>query len=183
MISDNPDHAAEDDVALNDETRADDESEESEDLQAGSPNRGESIASTEAVTAERFYARLDHELQRRGVDLDKLERLTPPGGTPPCFKLAGTNYDVWLASASLLGATVPYRYDMPAEPNYCWDCGPAFKGKAKKAGVCRFPGTRFERVQTVIRDEHRKVVEVEIVGISRRKHLTFEDSRIEELLT
>jgi hypothetical protein len=169
-------NSADEDRTLEDETSSGNECEKGDELHAGS------IASTEAVTPARFMARLRHELDRRGISHGTLPRLTAPGETPPCFKLSGANYDQWLATASLLGATVPYRYDMPGEPNYCWDCTSAFKGKAKAAGVCRFPGTRFERVQTVIRDEQKKVIEVEIVGISRRKHLQFEGSRIDELL-
>lgn len=176
MITDEPEYGSDEDGSLQDEAGADDKGEEAEKLHPTS------IAATEAVTAARFHARHRNELQRRGVVPTQLPRLTKDGETPPCFKLADVSYDEWLASASLLGATVPYRYDMPGEPNYCWDCTADFKCRAKKAGVCQFPGTRFERVQTVIRDEHKKVVEVEVVGISRRRHIQFEGSLVEEMI-
>jgi hypothetical protein len=91
-------------------------------------------------------------------------------------------FDTWLSSASLLGATVPYRYDMPAEPNYCWDCTPAFKREAMAAGTCRFPNTRFERTQTVIRDEQKKIIEIEVVGISRSKQAVVAEAQLQSLL-
>lgn len=95
--------------------------------------------------------------------------LTPVGSAPPCFRHSDTSYDAWLASASLLGALVPYRYDMPAEPNYCHDCVARHKQRAQAAGVCMFPNTRFEKRRTIIRDDQGKTTEIEVVGVSRSK--------------
>ena len=120
-----------------------------------------------AASPLRFYARLRHELERRGVDYDRLPRATPEDRHPPCFE-SKTVYDEWLAAASLLGATVPYRYDMPAEPNYCWDCTPEFKRSSVAAGTCQFPHTRFEKSRTVITDKGKRVVETEGMGVGRR---------------
>lgn len=168
---------ADDDRTLDDEGAAENEQEETNAF-----HKDGSIAATDAASAGRFYARLSNELRLRGIRVEDIPRPTPDGSTPPCFKLAGVRYEDWLASSSLVGATVPYRYDTPAEPNYCFDCTQGFKSKAVAAGACQFPRTRFEKIQNVIRDEHKKVVEVEIVGVSRRKHLQFEGSRIDELL-
>ncbi len=177
MKADDAEYTADDDRTLYDEGTTENEQEEAESF-----HKDGSIAATDAASAGRFYARLSNELRLRGVRVEDIPRPTPEGSTPACFKLAGVRYEDWLASASLVGATVPYRYDTPGEPNYCWDCCAAFKAKAVTAGACQFPRTRFEKIQNVIRDEHRKVVEVEIVGVSRRKHLQFEGSRIDELL-
>lgn len=116
----------------------------------------------------RFYARLRHQLELRGLDYDALPRLTEPGKAPPCFSRFRVPFDAWLASASMLGATVPYRSDMPGEPNYCRDCTVKFKAFAEKRGACVFPGTKFEHVHTLAPGEDgRKVPEVEVVGASR----------------
>lgn len=155
------------DAALEYETSTENEEQEAEGLHEVSDSDDPSIADTPAATAQRFYARLRHELAIRGVDYDKLPRLTPEGDAPRCFTAAGAPFDTWLASASLVGATVPYRYDMPAEPNYCWDCTRRFKSQSVKAGVCNFPGTKFEPVQIVISEEAGKQIEVSIVGVSR----------------
>lgn len=106
----------------------------------------------------RFYARLRHQLESRRIDYDALPRLTPEGGSPPCFKRMRVSFDAWLGSASLLGATIPYRYDMPAEPNYCHDCTAEFQKFAKARGMCQFPHTRFETVHAA---------ETEKIGVSR----------------
>lgn len=113
----------------------------------------------------RFYARLRHQLESRHIDYDALPRLTPEGGSPPCFKRLRVSFDAWLSSASMLGATVPYRYDMPAEPNYCFDCTPAFKKFAQARGLCQFPNARFERARTMNPDE------AETPGVTRAKRL------------
>jgi hypothetical protein len=134
-----------------------------------------SIAETAAATAPRFYARLRTELAKRGLSYAALPKFTQEGDTPPCFKAADVPFEMWLSSASLLRATVPYRFDMPAEPNYCYDCRSAFKQAAVKAGTCQFPHLKFERVQTVIRDERQPTFEVETVGVSRNPELIYEE--------
>lgn len=125
-----------------------------------------SVRDAPAASPVRFYARLRRDLEVRGIDFDKLPRLTAEGKHPPCFETM-SQYEAWLASASLLGAIVPYRYDMPAEPAYCHDCTPAFQKKAKALGTCQFPNTRFERRQTVVQDDGGKGIEIELVGVSR----------------
>jgi hypothetical protein len=157
--------------ALKSKCPGDNKEEETNELQHRERPTAEnqSIRDAPAASPLRFYARLRHELELRGIDYDRLPKLTPEGESPPCFESVGTPFEAWLASASLLGATVPYRFDMPAEPNYCHDCTAAHKQKAQAVGVCLFPNTRFERVQTVVRDDEGKNIEVEIVGISRSK--------------
>lgn len=177
MKTDEPQDSADDDRTLNDEGAAENEQEEAESF-----HKDSSIAATEAASAGRFYARLSNELRLRGVHVESVPRRTPEGSTPACFTFASSRYEDWLASASLVGATVPYRYDTPGEPNFCHDCTPQFKARAMAARVCSFPRVRFEKVQNVIREQGGKVVEVELIGVSRRKHLQFEGSRIDELL-
>jgi hypothetical protein len=162
-----PQRDADDRITLDEETSAGDEDQQAENLHDVSDWGDLTVADTPAATAQRFYARLRNELSIRGVDYDSLPRLTPEGSAPPCYKLGHFNYAGWLAQASLVGATVPYRYDMPAEPNYCYDCTRRFKAKAVAKGVCNFPKTRFEPVQIVISEEAGKEVEVSIVGVSR----------------
>lgn len=140
------------------------------------------IADTTPVTPARFYARLRNQLQMRGIDYDALPRLTPEGDTPRCFTYFQVPFDRWLSSASLLGATVPYRFDMPAEPNYCFDCQLKTKKEAIKAGVCNFPGVRFERLLTTIRGGERKIVETEIVGVSRNVEYVISEADLRRLL-
>ncbi len=82
---------------------------------------------------------------------------------------------MWLASASLLRATVPYRFDMPAEPNFCFDCVRSFQKEMKKQGKCLFPHVKFEQIRTVIRDERKPTFEVETVGVTRNPELIYED--------
>jgi hypothetical protein len=176
MKTDEAEQQADDEAALQNEGAAEYEEEEAESLHAGT------IATTDAVTPARFYARLRTELGKRGVSYDQLPKFTEEGDAPACYTEFGVPFDAWLSSASLLGATVPYRYDMPAEPNYCWDCTPDFKRSAIAAGVCRFPNTRFEKTQTVIRDEQKKIIEVEVVGISRSKRAVITEAQLRSLL-
>lgn len=165
--------------SLKDTGPGDDEQDQTEELAQGGDSDvgGPSVAQTSAATAERFYARLRHELNRRGVDYDALPRLTDPGSSPPCFDHMDVSYEAWLASASLLGATVPYRYDMPAEPNYCWDCTERYKKDAETAGVCRFRHVHFEHTQTVVNAGKKKLIEREFVGISRNRLLNIGDAQ------
>lgn len=140
------------------------------------------IAETQAATAQRFYARLRHELAVRGVDYDSLPKLTPEGDVPRCYSAFKAPFSDWLASASLVGATVPYRYDMPAEPNYCYDCTRRFKARAVAARVCNFPNAKFEPVQIVISEEGGKETEVSIVGVSRSLTEVIASARLSSLL-
>lgn len=147
------------------------EEEESNDLRTHRESRAsESVSVKDAPAASpvRFYARLRRDLEDRGIDIDTLPRLTPEGGRPPCFETKAA-YEAWLACASLLGATVPYRFDMPAEPNYCYDCHAKFKRACVAAGICNFPKVRFETRQTVVQDDEGKGIEIEQVGVSRSK--------------
>ena len=137
METDEPQNSADDDGTLNDEGAAENEQEEADSFHP------DSIAATDAASAGRFYARLSNELSLRGVRVADIPRFTPEGSTPACFKLADVRYEVWLASASLVGATVPYRYDVPGEPNFCFDCTPQFKAKAVAASAFIFPRVRF----------------------------------------
>lgn len=107
---------------------------------------------------EKFFVKLKRRLSSIGVRYEKLTVLTPPGESPPCFKIAGASYDDWLTAASLT-SDVPYRYDMPGEPNYCRDCTVEFRGRAIKAGACRFSNVLFEIASSN--------GEKEIVGVSR----------------
>jgi hypothetical protein len=182
MKAHDAEHAPYDEAALEDEGSAYDEEQETEAFHDPSVEDAGSIAATAAVTPARFYARLRTELSRRGVLYEQLPKFTEEGDAPPCFEEFRVPFDAWLSSASLLGATVPYRYDMPAEPNYCWDCTPAFKRDATAAGKCLFPNTRFEKTQTVIRDEQKKIIEVEVVGISRSKQAVIAEAQLQSLL-
>lgn len=120
----------------------------------------------------RFYARLRHQLESRGLDYDNLPRLTPEGGSPPCFKKIRVSFDAWLAQASLLGATVPYRYGMPAEPNYCWDCTKTCQAAMIDRGLCNFPNVRFETSRNLVPDgKGRRIPEKEVLGVTRVRRL------------
>lgn len=169
-------------ASLNHECAADDEDDETDDLHDVSDCVDSSIAGAPAATAQRFYARLRHELSIRGIDYDTMPRLTSEGDAPKCFQKFKAPFSEWLASASLVGATVPYRYDMPAEPNYCWDCTRRFKAKAVAAGTCNFPNTKFEPVQIVISEEGGKEIEVSIVGVSRSKDAAVQAAQLVSLL-
>ena len=183
MNSRPPDQERSPDASFEKEATADDAEYESECLHAQeSPSEDTSIAGTTAVTPERFYARLRLELSKRGISYDDLPKITKEGEAPACYTAVNVPFDTWLSSASLLGATVPYRYDMPAEPNYCWDCTPDFRRQAKLMGACRFPNTRFEKMQTVIRDGGKKIFETEIVGISRSREAAITDAQLQNLL-
>lgn len=156
--------------------RRDDDQEQPDEL------HGTSISDTAPVTPARFYARLKNDLAIRGVRYESLPKFTQEGDAPACFEYFHVPFDLWLSSASLLGATVPYRYDMPAEPNYCYDCDLRFKKEAIAAGVCNFPSTRFERAHGTIRGGGQKIVEVEVVGISRSKESVVEEAQLRSLL-
>jgi hypothetical protein len=107
---------------------------------------------------EKYFVKLRRSLSEIGVRYERLTKKTPEGGEPPCFALAGADYDSWLTAASLT-SDVPYRYDMPGEPNYCRDCTVQFRHKAILAGKCQFPNVRFEIAQSN--------GEKEVVGVSR----------------
>lgn len=120
----------------------------------------------------RFYARLRHQLESRGISYDDLPRFTPEGESPPCFRGFRVSFDAFLSAASTLGSTVPYRLGMPAEPNYCIDCTAKFQTLAKSRGLCQFPDVRFEHSRTRVPGENGKTeVEVEILGMTRPTRL------------
>ena len=184
MKADDAENTPDHEVAAEDERPADYEDQKPESLHADPSVEDEwSLAGTLAVTPARFYARLKIELFKRGVLYDQLPKYTVEGDAPPCYTEFGVPFHAWLSSASLLGATVPFRYDMPAEPNYCWDCTVNHKRAAMAAGVCRFPNTRFEKTQTVIRDnEGKKIIEVEVVGISRSRQAVVAEAQLRSML-
>ena len=182
MKTDPAEDQARHDATLEYEGSAEDEEQEAESLHDVSDSDDLTIAETQAATSQRFYARLRHELAIRGIDYDKLPKLTPEGDSPRCFTAVGAPFDEWLASASLVGATIPYRYDMPAEPNYCWDCTRRFRARATAAGVCNFPKTKFEPLQIVISEEDGKQTEVSIVGVSRSMEETVAEAQLVSLL-
>jgi len=115
---------------------------------------------------QEFYDELRAKLAKKGVDLDKVPHLSSINDPPACFRLAYKDYkeDVLLhAWHEWLGCSVatdlPYRFDMPGEPNYCRDCPTKFKLRAHGEGACGFPGVRFEVVESF--------GEKETVGVSR----------------
>lgn len=109
-------------------------------------------------TPESFIARLNQRLRKIGIVVEKLAVKTRPNGGPPCFRLAETSYPDWLAQSSLT-FEMPYRLSMPAEPNYCHDCTPAFKAEMVALRACIFPDVTFEQV--------KELGESDIAGMSR----------------
>lgn len=170
-------YETDDGYALQEEGAGDDEEHETEELHAIPSVEDLSIAATDAVSPARFYARLRELLTARGFDYDALPRLTKEGDSPACFEAANLPFDAWLSSASQVGALVPYRFDMPAEPNYCHDCRADFRRESIANGTCRFPNTRFEKQQVVIQEGRAKVIETEVVGVSRSRDLAIEAAR------
>lgn len=143
----------------------------------GSGGEASSILDTEKATADRFYARLRSDLTKRGLH----GSVDGNAKHPPCFATQAA-YEGWLANASLVGAMVPYRYDAPAVPNYCYDCRAAFKREMLMEGRCQFPGTRFEPVQIVVQEGQRKAIEVTIVGVSRSEERQVTKQDLDEFL-
>lgn len=139
----------------------------------------EQIEDTEPVTVERFFARLRSDLEKRGLDYANMPAYTREGGKPDCF-VTLDQFELWAAQASLIGALIPYRLDMPAEPNYCHDCRQGFKQDMERAGKCKFPNTRFERVRTS--GEDPGVVEFEVIGVSRSKQVAITEAQELSLL-
>jgi hypothetical protein len=108
---------------------------------------------------ERFIDRLNRQLRKIGVVVEKLPVKTRPSGGPPCFRVSGVSYKDWLTQASIAPETIPYRMTMPPEPNYCYDCTPTFKAEMQSVSACLFPDTRFEKV--------KEFDEVSIAGVGR----------------
>lgn len=111
-----------------------------------------------------FLANLKEKIESKGIDYDELPRITNPEKPPDCFVwkfgdtgIARREYRAWLGLA--VDADVPYRFDMPGEPNYCHDCTATHKAAAVRAGRCGFPNTNFEVT--------RYLGEKETVGVSR----------------
>lgn len=111
---------------------------------------------------EKYFTKMKRRLANIGVRYERLKKYTEEGQSPACFAAFKVGFDEWLSAASItsfIPSGVPYRYDMPGEPNYCHDCTIMFKRKAQLAGACRFPNVVFE---TRISNG-----EPEIVGVSR----------------
>jgi len=114
----------------------------------------------------KVYDDLRRHLEEKGVDYDRLPKLSSIEEPPRCFlyrargdvEQARTDYIAWLRLASET-SDINYRFDMPAEVNYCRDCTPAFKKEAEAAGACQFPHVKFEVVQCM--------GEKEMIGVSR----------------
>lgn len=113
-----------------------------------------------------FYEELRAKLLRKDVDLDRIPHKSGINNPPSCFRYAYRDYpeDVlmhawheWLGCA--VATDLPYRFDMPGEPNYCRDCPVKFKMECHEAGQCGFPGVRYEVVESY--------GEKETVGVSR----------------
>ena len=96
---------------------------------------------------ERFVERLNRQLRKIGIVVEKLPVKTRPSGGPPCFRMSDTSYQDYLTQASVAFETLPYRLDMPAEPNYCHDCTKEFKADMVRLNACIFPGTKFEEIK------------------------------------
>ncbi len=103
--------------------------------------------------------RLNRKLRAVGIVVEGAQVKTRPSGGPPCFRLGGASYKDWLSQASVEFDTLPYRLSMPAEPNYCRDCTPAFKAQMLKINACIFPSVTFEEVD--------ELGERALVGMSR----------------
>lgn len=103
--------------------------------------------------------RLNRKLRSVGVVVEGAAVKTRPSGGPPCFRLGGASYKDWLAQASVEFDMLPYRLSMPAEPNYCYDCTPAFKAEMQAKKACLFPDVTFEEVD--------EIGEQALVGVSR----------------
>jgi hypothetical protein len=133
----------------------------------------------------KVYDDLRRHLEEKGVDYDRLPKLSSIDSPPACFVYrargdvakARTDYVAWLRLASET-SDINYRFDMPAEVNYCRDCTPAFKKEAAAAGACQFPHVKFEIVQCM--------GEKEMVGVSRGEAVapgerwTYEDMSLAE---
>jgi hypothetical protein len=133
----------------------------------------------------KVYNDLRRHLEEKGVDYDRLPKLSSIECPPACFvyrargdvEQARTDYIAWLRLASET-SDINYRFDMPAEVNYCRDCTPAFKKEAEAAGACQFPHVKFEVVQCM--------GEKEMIGVSRGEPVSpkgywkYEDMRLAE---
>lgn len=108
---------------------------------------------------EALIERLNRQLRAVGIRIEREPVKTRPSGGPPCFRAAGANYREWLAQASLSYDTLPYRLDMPAEPNYCHDCVAGFKAEMLRINACIFPHVDFETI--------KDLGEPAVVGVSR----------------
>lgn len=119
---------------------------------------------------ERFVDRLNRQLRKIGVVVEGMPVKTRPSGGPPCFRAADTNYQDWLAQASVAYETLPYRLSLPAEPNYCHDCTKPFKREMVALGACLFPDVTFEKVKefgepTVVGVSHSPDVAPEVYPV------------------
>ena len=165
-----PENKSRERIAIEESCAGDDDESDAEDLHAESvsdtgPNdpAADEFALPRTSSPEKFFIKLKRRLSNLGVRYERLTKKTPEGQAPPCFKLNGakqgqSDYEMWLTMASLT-SDVPYRYDMPGEPNYCRDCTVQFRERAQKAGSCIFGNVVFETASNN--------GEKEVVGVSR----------------
>ena len=113
---------------------------------------------------QEFLANLKEKMESKLINYELLPKVTNAESPPDCFVwtfgdsgIARREYRAWLGLA--VDADVPYRFDMPGEPNYCHDCTATHKAAAVRAGRCGFPNTTFEVA--------RYLGEKETVGVSR----------------
>src|ERR1035437_996720 len=114
----------------------------------------------------KVYDNLRRRLEEKGIDYDRMQKLSSIESPPACFRYracgdveqARADYVTWLRLASET-SDINYRFDMPAEVNYCRDCTPKFQKEAIAAGACQFPHVKFEVVQFL--------GEKEMIGVSR----------------
>jgi hypothetical protein len=111
--------------------------------------------------------RLNRQLRKIGIVAEKLPVKTRPNGGPPCYRMCDTPYKDWLSQASVAFETLPYRLDMPAEPNYCHDCTAGFKARMVERKACIFPDTKFEEI--------KEFGEATVVGVSHSPEVAPED--------
>lgn len=169
-------------VPREDECSSDDEQYETESAHRAPGVDPPSIAMTGPQTVARFYMRLRSDLYARGLDYDRMAKFTTVDDEPPCFTANKTSFAAWAAQASLIGATVPYRLDFPAEPNYCHDCTRDFQRRAVADGVCQFPHLKFEKTETLLKAHGRTTIEVEIIGIARNREIAIAQAQERSLL-
>lgn len=142
------------------------QADEANELQHEQPQEGATYRGSPRL----YMKRLERELKTYGISLQKLPRKTSPANPPPCFEAADCSYEDWLSTASAHEKSMPpVRLDMPGEPNYCYDCTPAFRAKAMKAGTCIFGNVRFESRKDWLTKEP------ELVGVSRSRLVTARD--------
>lgn len=145
-------------AAVEERGTADEHEDESEGLHTTSVSRDKEFTLPRNNSPQKYYVKLKRRLSDIGVRYERLTKKTPEGSAPPCFTMVKADFDSWLGAASLT-TDIPYRYDLPGEPNYCRDCTIGYKHRATLAGKCLFPNVSFETAQSN--------GEKEVVGVSR----------------